>query len=95
MVFILQRFGLQALAPNLEDENFDEWWAKASGRVSGQVLNGLNSIKILGAWNLCNHRNRCVFDGNIISTTLEDLQQWSLAGARGISFLLALAPRDR
>jgi hypothetical protein len=44
--FILQKFGLQGLAPNLEDENFDDWWASASGRVSGQVLNGLNSIII-------------------------------------------------
>jgi len=97
---ILLKFGLQVLSPNLEDENFEEWWANASGRVSGQVLNGLNSIIILGAWNLWNHRNQCVFDGaspsisNIISTTLEDLQQWSLAVARGISFLLALVPRD-
>ena len=98
--FIRQKFGLQVLAPNHEDENFDDWWANASGRVSGQVLNGLNSIIILGAWNLWNYHNQCVFDGappsisNIISTTLEDLQQWSLAGARGISFLLALTPRD-
>jgi len=97
---LLLKFCLQVLAPNLEDENFEEWWANASGRVSGQVLNGLNSIIILGAWNLWNHHNRCVFDGaspsisNIISTTLEDLQQWSLAVARGISFLLALVPRD-
>ena len=37
--YILQRFGLQELAPNLDDENFDEWWVNASGRVSGQVLN--------------------------------------------------------
>jgi len=98
--FIRQKFGLQVLAPNHEDENFDDWWANASGRVSGQVLNGLNSIIILGAWNLWNHRNQCVFDGaspsisNIISTTFEDLQQWSLAGAKGVSYLLAQAPRD-
>jgi len=77
--YILQRFGLQELAPNLEGGNFDEWWVNASGRVFGQVLNGLNSIIILGAWNLWNHRNRCAFDGaspsisNIISITFEDL----------------------
>ena len=34
---ILLKFGLQVLAPNLENENFDEWWANASGRVSGQL----------------------------------------------------------
>ena len=89
------------LAPNLEDENFDEWWVIANVRVFGQVLNGLNSIIILGAWNLWNHRNRCVFDGaspsisNIISSTCVDMHQRSLAGARGVSYLLALAPGDR
>ena len=52
-----------------------------SDRVSGQVQKGVNSIVILGAWNLWNQRNRCVFDGadpdlsNIISNTKEDLQQ--------------------
>ena len=57
---------------------------------------GVNSLVILGAWNLWNHRNRCVFDGavpdlnNILPTTREDLRQWSIAGARGVSFLLAL-----
>jgi len=97
---LLLRFGLQELAPNLEDEKFDDWWATASRRVTGQVLNGLNSIIILGAWNLWNHRNRCVFDGaspsisNIISSTCVDMHQWSMAGAKGVSYLLALAPRD-
>jgi len=43
--FILQEFDLQVPTPNLEDENFDDWWANASGRVSCQVLNGLNSIE--------------------------------------------------
>jgi len=52
-----------------------------SDRVSGQVQKGVNSVVILGAWNLWNQRNRCVFDGadpdlsNIISNTKEDLQQ--------------------
>ena len=97
---LLLRFGLQELAPNLEDEKFDDWWATASRRVTGLVLKGLNSIIILGAWNLWNHRNRCVFDGaspsisNIISSTCVDMHQWSMAGAKGVSYLLALAPRD-
>jgi hypothetical protein len=68
-----------------------------SSRVSGQVRKGANSLVILGAWNLWNHRNRCVFDGaipdlnSLLSTTREDPQLWSIAGAKGISFLLALA----
>jgi len=42
--------------------------------------------------------NRCVFDGanpslpTSISAFREELLQWSLAGAQGVSFLLAQAP---
>jgi len=65
------------LAPGLDEESFEDWWANASERVAGQVQKGLNSIIILGAWNLWNHRNCCVFDGaspsitSIIATTLK------------------------
>ena len=44
------------------------------------------------------HRNYYVFDGGtpnlsrVVSTCREDVQQWSIAGARGVSYLLALAP---
>jgi len=60
------------------------------------VKKGVNSIIILDSWSLWNHRNRCVFDGinpnssNVIRTIKEEMQQWSVAGARGVS-LLALA----
>jgi len=46
---------------------------------------------------LWNHQNRCV-DGavpdlnSLVLATREDLHLWSIAGARGVSFLLALAP---
>jgi hypothetical protein len=33
---MLQKFGLQVLAPDL-DEIFEDWWANASERVAGQV----------------------------------------------------------
>lgn len=95
---ILHRFGLQDLAPQAEETSFEDWWEKISKRVSGQGKKGLNSIVILGAWTLWNHRNRCVFDGanpslpTSISAFREELLQWSLAGARGVSFLLAQAP---
>jgi hypothetical protein len=50
----------------------------------------------LGAWSIWKHCKRCVFDG--ISSSLSgvlllargELYDWSWAGARGISFLLAL-----
>jgi hypothetical protein len=52
---VLQELGLQALAPGLDDLIFDDWWDNVSNRVSGQVRKGVNSIVILGAWNLWNH----------------------------------------
>ena len=97
---MLQKFGLKVLALGLDDEFFEDWWANAGERVAGQVQKGLKSIIILGAWNLWNHSNRCVFYGaspsitSIIATTLEDLHLWSMAGARGVSYLLALVPSD-
>ena len=78
---MLHGLGLQALALGLDDLIYDDWWDNLSNRVAGQVRKGVNSIVILGAWNLWNQRNRCVFDGadpdlsNIISNTKEDLQQ--------------------
>jgi len=91
----LQGFGLQDLAPQVVELSIDDWLANISKRVSGQGQKGLNSIIILGAWSLWNHRNHCVFDGinpslsSIISVINEKLLQWSFAGARGVSFLLA------
>jgi len=95
---LLQGLGLQALAPGLDDEIFDDWWDNLSSRVSCQIRKGANYLVILGAWNLWNHRNMCVFDGavpdlnSILSTTREDLQLWSIAGTKGVSFLLTPAP---
>lgn len=54
---------------------------------------------ILGVWILWNHCNRYVFDGaspNIARALLlasEELHLWGLAGARGITHILALATR--
>jgi len=95
---MLQQFGLQAIAPQLEDHCFMDWWAGASSRVSEEVQKEVNSIIILGAWLVWKHRNVCVFDGGapnvdqVISVFRNEVQQWSAAGARGISILLALAP---
>jgi len=95
---ILHKLGLQALTPKVETVSFDEWWETTSNRVEGQVQQGLNSIIILGAWSIWNHRNRCVFDGispnlnGVLSAVEEEMHLWSWAGARGVSHLLALAP---
>jgi hypothetical protein len=66
--------------------------------TAGDMLKiGMNSLIILGAWTLWTHRNKCVFDGaapNILGalTVAEDEgKTWSLAGARGLSLLAAIA----
>jgi hypothetical protein len=59
---VLQKFGLQILAPQT-DLFFSDWSAAASARVDGQVQKGFNSIIILGAWSIWKHWNRCVFNG--------------------------------
>ena len=94
---VLQGLGLQALAPQAVDLSFEDWWTNASNRVTRQVQKGLNSIIILGAWSIWKHRNSCVFDGVtpnlpcVVATIQEEMHQWSVAGARGVSHLLALA----
>ena len=55
-------------------------------KVDGLVKKGLDSIIILGAWTIWKHRNiSCIILG-----IKEELHQWSFAGARGVSHLLAL-----
>jgi hypothetical protein len=55
----------------------------------------LNSLIILGAWTIWNHRNRCAFDGanpsmvEILILAGEERRQWRIAGARGLSHLVA------
>ena len=57
---ILQLFGLQAVAPQMDNLFFVDWWDEASSRLSGQVQKGFNSIIILGAWLIWKHRNYCL-----------------------------------
>ena len=79
------------------DLSFEDWWADASNRVAGQERKGLNSIIILRAWSIWNHRSHCVFDGItpslpcVVATIKEEMHQWSVVGTRGIFHLLTLA----
>ena len=89
----LRQIGLQILAPHPEAQSFMEWWRGASAAVEDQASRGLYSLIILGAWNLWNHRNRCVFDGRppsiataLVQVGVEQLI-WEMAGAKGISLL--------
>jgi hypothetical protein len=95
---ILQKVGLQDLSPHPEDISFEDWWASTNSGIDGQARKGLNSLIILRAWSIWNHRNRCVFDGiqprlnGVLAMVRDELHLWSLAGARGVSHLLALGP---
>ena len=91
---VLQHFSLQVLVPQTNSSFFD-WWEAAISRVDSQVQKGLNTIIILVAWSIWKHRNRCIFDGVVpdvscvVSVCKEELRQWSLAGAREVSYLHA------
>ena len=59
--------------------------------VSGDARKGLNSLIILGAWTIWNHRNDCVFNGATprlsmaLNLAREEALLWSIAGAKGLS----------
>jgi hypothetical protein len=65
-----------------------------------RLKKGLNSIIIMGALSIWNHRNCCVFDGiqpslnEVLVSVKDELLLWSLAGARGISDMLAPEPAN-
>jgi hypothetical protein len=46
--YVLEKFSLQALAPQPDEHSFEEWWDQVSRRVPGQVSKGLNSNVISG-----------------------------------------------
>lgn len=70
---ILRQVGLHSLSPQPTDNSFDEWWERASNAVSGMVKEGLNSLIILGAWTLWNHKKSLC----LMEKLLALLQSWS------------------
>uniref|UniRef100_A0A0A9HC95 Reverse transcriptase zinc-binding domain-containing protein n=1 Tax=Arundo donax TaxID=35708 RepID=A0A0A9HC95_ARUDO len=97
---LLRHVGLHFLTPQPAENCFESWWRESSEATSGLVQQGLNSLIVLGAWTLWNHRNHCVFDGTApsLSTALniagEERRMWGMAGARGLSLLTAPIPGD-
>jgi len=94
-----QKFGLQTISPQPIELSFHAWWENAiSSTKDGLLKQGVNSLIILGAWTIWNHRNSCVFDGaapNLAQALIlagNERRLWSMAGARGLSFLAALLP---
>jgi hypothetical protein len=95
---LLRKFGLHSLAPQPGLTSYLDWWEASSEAVQGVVKKGLNSLIILGAWLIWNHRNRCVFDGQspslpyILRQADDERRLWELAGAKGLSYLAAPLP---
>jgi hypothetical protein len=97
-VGLLQPVGMVTLAPQQTDDSFEGWWSVSSMRVQEEHLRkGFNSMVVLGAWIIWKHRNRCVFDGlapcvaAALTAAREEALLWSVAGARGLSLLQAIA----
>jgi hypothetical protein len=92
---MLRQFGLQALAPQPTTRSFMVWWKEVSETVDSPYRDGLNTLIVLGAWVLWNHRNKCVFGGlspGIVVVLIqvgEERRMWELARAKGLSFLAA------
>jgi len=62
--FLFRQFGLQTISPQPTELSFHAWWENASSSTKdGLMRQGVNSLIILGAWTIWNHRNSCVFDG--------------------------------
>ena len=96
----MKSVGLQHHAPNLESSSFEDWWEGVDVVSVDLAYNGLhkglNSLIILGAWAIWNHRNSCVFNGvqpsqsMVINWVKEEAHLWYRAGARDLSNILML-----
>jgi hypothetical protein len=63
--------------------------------ANGLVREGLDSLIILGPWMIWKHHNRVIFYGGspnlplIMEHADEERRSWEIAGAKGLSFLVA------
>jgi hypothetical protein len=90
-----QQLNLQEFAPQIDTISLMKWWQLVNDLPLGPRRKGLNSMIILGAWILWKHHNRCVLDGAVpslmatLSQADDERSAWEMAGAKGISFLMA------
>jgi hypothetical protein len=60
---LLQPLNLGDFIPRHKEHSFAQWWCKLLKRVEKEYKRGVNSLIILEAWLLWNHRSACVFEG--------------------------------
>jgi hypothetical protein len=95
--YLLQRVGLFALSPEMEDINFEAWWSRSAEVIHKDLRDGFNSLVILGAWTIWRHRNDCVFNGaqpsiaRLLTSASDEFNMWCFAGAKGLTRLSDLA----
>lgn len=71
------------------------WWEQDVKVTGDLAMKDLNSLIALGTWILWKYQNRCVFDGvsprisAALSQAREECHLWEMAGAKGLSFLVA------
>jgi len=90
---LLQPLNLGDYIPRHQEYSFAEWWRKLMKRVKKKYKRGVNSLIILGAWLLWNHKNACVFEGvtpsvsAIMCAFKDEHSLWCLAGAKKLQGL--------
>jgi hypothetical protein len=95
---LLHRFGLPDIAPQPSAVGFFDWWQQAGSTLDKGAKKGFDSLVMLGAWILWKERNDIVFNGaspkleRALLLAQEEATLWMLAGAKGISGLVAARP---
>jgi hypothetical protein len=90
---MLRQVGLHTLVAQPIEVSFDDGGRRQKWITSGLVKIGLNSIIVLGAWTICKHHNKCVFDGispslaEVLALAAKENRQWVMAGAHRLSHL--------
>jgi len=76
------------------------WWQQAGERISAGALRGFNTLVVLGAWTIWMTRNDAVFDriapsvDRALLLARDEAELWMLAGAKGLSAMVAVVLPD-
>jgi hypothetical protein len=94
---LLQRVGMSALSPGMEDINFVAWWGRSAEVIPKDLRDGFNSLVNIGAWTIWRHCNDCVSNGvqpsiaGLLTSANDEFNMWCFVGAKGLTRLSSLA----